>query len=295
MQVAGKPVLIDIAGDELFLEAVAVEESFPVGDLLLHGGGQGGGRGIGRASLDPARQRLMLGSSQRRQAERHAAIRVLAGVVVEGCGAHAGLRAIERKIEVAAGDWPAGRPRVLLLERQHAVKHAAVAVGFRCRGPFIEHREETLAPPFGIGQRVEAEAGRLVSEDADARIDAGRVGAARQAGVAGQVQLAGCVVAGMAGNAALVEYRAHLAPVVRCAGGGSRGRVEAGRVRLAKALVELQRSDDRRTAGDEGEEQGRQQAHDELGAGEMAGILAQTHYLLTCWTAGGRGEGWQTC
>ena len=66
----------------------------------------------------------------------------------------------------------------------------------------------------------------------------------------------------MTGNAALVEQRAYLLPVIRGAADPGRRVVETCRIGRAETVVELHCADDRGTTGNEGEEKWRKKAHD---------------------------------
>ena len=274
VELAGVPVLVDVAGDQPLLRTVAVQEALPLGDAGERGGRRRGRRRVGRAALQPARQRLPLGRGESRQRERHAALRVLAGVVVEALGGGAYLLALQREIDVAVGQAAAVRPGMGRLEIEHAVHDTALAVRFRRLGALVEDREETLLPPFGIALGIEAEAGRRVGEQS-VGIHLGRVGAARDAGIARQVELAGGVVAGVAGDAALVEQRPHFVPVVRRAADGGGRVIEAHRIRIAETVVELQCSDNGGATRDKSDQQWGQQAHGMNQFRRRCGILAQ--------------------
>ena len=155
---------------------------------------------------------------------------------------------------------PPSGPGMLLLEGEQAVHDAALAVGLRRLRPFVEHGEKALLPPLGIAAGIEAEAGRRVGQQ-PVGVDLCRIGAARDARVAGQVELAGGVIAGMTGHAALVEQRAYLLPVVRGAADRGGRVVEARRIGRAETVVQLDRADDGGATGDEGNEKRREQAH----------------------------------
>ena len=148
-----------------------------------------------------------------------------------------------------------------LLEGEHAVQDTAFAVGFRRLLTLVEDRVEAFFPPAGVGQRIEAEPGRVVGDQAHAGIDDLRVGAAGQPGMAGQIELTRRVVAGVAGDAAPVEQRPHLGPVIRRAADRGGRAIEARRVGRAETVVEFQRTDDGGATGEESQEKRGQQAH----------------------------------
>ncbi len=180
--------------------------------------------------------------------------------MVRRLGGDADLLALEREVDVAAVQAPAVRPGMLLLEGEQAVHHAALAVGLRRLRPFVEHREEAFPAPLGIAAGIEAEAGRRVGEQ-PVGVNLGRIGAARDARIAGEVELARGVIARMARHAALVEQRADVLLVIRGAADRGGRVVEARRIGLAETLVELQRADDGGATGDEGQEKRGEQAH----------------------------------
>ena len=66
----------------------------------------------------------------------------------------------------------------------------------------------------------------------------------------------------MAADAALIEQRADVSPVIRCTGDGGRWVVESGWIRLAKALIQLIGANNCRAAGKKENEQEGEFAHD---------------------------------
>jgi len=72
---------------------------------------------------------------------------------------------------------------------------------------FIQDREEGALPPFRRFLCIDVEARGIGGQQAGCIVDGGFVGTARQAIPTGGFKLAGRVIAGVAYDAALVEYR----------------------------------------------------------------------------------------
>ena len=255
MKVADIPVFVDVARDQLLRWAVAVQEALPSRRPVPGDGRQRCGRRVGRAGFQPACQRLVLGFGQRWQAEGHAAF---AGA----CGrnrrrsrrAHANLLAVQREVEIGVGQLRrCSVPGAVCFSAsmRYMTPPSRLASGVCSRS--LSTGKKPFCRQPAIGQGIEAEAGRLVGDQPHAGIDWFRIGTAGQPGVAGQVELAGRVVTGVAGDAALVEQRTHFPPVVR--GTADRGgrMIEARRVGRAETVVELQGADDGGATGDEGQ------------------------------------------
>ena len=204
IQMRQEQVLIEPAGGQLLTLAVPVEPGFPAAHLLALPFGQGDPVVAGRGALgQPGAQGVEFVVTEGRRAQRHAAQRVLLGVVVH----FVRRRALVVPLE-AQGDLfrqaLTGLETVGPAQFQHPVEQRLLQPAFA-----VDHRKEAALAPLGGGLRVDEKTGGV-----------GRLGtlgvhrhgrcAAVEAGGGFQFQLAGRVVAAVAGDALLLDDRPDL-------------------------------------------------------------------------------------
>ena len=95
IKLADQPVFVNVAGDQLLLEAVAIEQALPVSNLAEDSGGQWGRGRIGSTGFQPLAEGSVFLVVQGRQAKGHAPGGVFCCVIIEPFGADTDLGAAE--------------------------------------------------------------------------------------------------------------------------------------------------------------------------------------------------------
>ncbi|SST12626.1 Uncharacterised protein [Acinetobacter baumannii] len=188
-------VLVEPARDQALLGPRLVEETLPAGHLARLGGGRPQRLLVDRGARgQPLLQGGVFVVAQPGHRERHAGTRVLADERVDAGRRRALVGAVDRNVQ-AFGDLRIRLQRLAVAKLEHPRHQCGLAV-LR-----FEHRPEVLAPP-GVGTvRIEVQAGGFLRLGPRAVVDRQLVGAALRALGAAQVELAGRVVAGVAGDA----------------------------------------------------------------------------------------------
>ncbi len=153
VEVRQEKVFVDVAAGQALLERVAIQEGFPVGDLLLDSCRHRWQPFERRPQLQPASQGGHLGRVQARQTEGHSPQGVLALELRVLIKSWALLHAVEREIEGFRQDCSL-RQRMLLLELQRAIHHARRKIRHRGLLALVEHRRESPGAPLRGGLRV---------------------------------------------------------------------------------------------------------------------------------------------
>ncbi|MNC27324.1 hypothetical protein D3C75_754930 [compost metagenome] len=194
-------VLIEPARHQLLARAGAIEQRLPLGDLRRLGG-------IGEHRLaiqprplgQPAAQGSVLGIAQPADREGHARTGIAAGEVVELLGRRALVVAVDADIQVIR--QPGARHgRMGATQLEHARHQRGIAAS--------QHRMEAAGAPALLRPRIDEQPRGRLRLDALAVVDRYRRGTALGTCSAAEVELAGRVVAGMAGHALLGEDRLH--------------------------------------------------------------------------------------
>ncbi|MCY1428064.1 hypothetical protein D9M71_439350 [compost metagenome] len=207
-------MLVQPTADQRLGGARAVEQFFPLGDLP----------GFGRARLDrlvlhrrtgrqPAAHGVVFLVGQPGHRQRHALLGVGAGIGVELMGQGAHVVAVQAEDDLL-GQLGVGRERGLVPQLQHARHQRGLAA------LVVEHRVETLVAPLALAVGVveQPRGGHRLAPLALVHRDL--AGPAYRAFRAFQLELAGGVVAGVAGHALLGEDRLNVPGV-----GNSRARL----------------------------------------------------------------------
>jgi hypothetical protein len=184
----------------------------------------------------------------------------MSSVIVHAFGTDTDLGSIQRKIHILTGDWPTARPRIVAFHRQQAIHHTTDAIGLGLLAAFIKHGEKSPGSPFTVIDCIKTETGWRVLDQAS-RIDLRRIGAAGHPGVAAQVQLTRRVIAGVTGDATMIEDRAYLFPVIRRIRPGRGGTIKAPRIGGPETLVELAGNQHGGATGDQGKQAGQKKTH----------------------------------
>ena len=208
-------VLVEIARREFLARRAAVEEGLPVAHLAPQlrrhrtPARQARVRRARRALREPFVERSHLGLRQGRQSVGHAECR-------HGLGKEFGRIAVGRAVIALAdrllrlhGRMPG--PEIEELHQQRAGRLGAA-----------RHAEEALGAPIGDAVAVDVEPGGGDAAPSRAVIDVELGGAARQARIALQIELARGIEAAVAGDAAAVEDRLDAGAVVVVGGSGLR-------------------------------------------------------------------------
>ena len=195
IQMRKEQVLVQPAADQLFAQAVAVEEAFPVGDLRAFGCAGLQGPAVQRRALrQPALQGGMLVLAQPGHCEWHAAMRIGLGVGSELVRQWALVVTIDADIQ-RIGQPGIGRQRLAAAQFQHP-RHQR-----RLSGRPLQHRIKALAPPGGLALGIEKQSRGFLRLGAGAVVQRGLVRAALDPFATAQIELAGRVIAGVAGHA----------------------------------------------------------------------------------------------
>jgi hypothetical protein len=166
-------------------------------------GGDSGGR---RSLRQPLHKYAVLGVVQVGHGVGHAPEWVALCVVVKLPARGAFLLAVEFQLETLR-QHANPRLRVQLLESQELVENRVLQVVLGAAGNVTDDGVEALLPPLRGGLGIDEQASGLDGRDAAAIIDLHRAGAACNALAGGEFQLAGCIVAAMADDAAAFKYR----------------------------------------------------------------------------------------
>ncbi|SVJ63258.1 Uncharacterised protein [Klebsiella pneumoniae] len=195
IQVRQEQVLVEPARDQALLGPRLVEETLPAGHLARLGGGRPQRLLVDRGARgQPLLQGGVFVVAQPGHRERHAGTWVLADERIDAGRRRALVGAVDRNVQ-AFGDLRIRLQRLAVAKLEHPRHQCGLAV-LR-----FEHRPEVLAPP-GVGTvRIEVQAGGFLRLGPRAVVDRQLVGAALRALGAAQVELAGRVVAGVAGDA----------------------------------------------------------------------------------------------
>lgn len=195
IQVRQEQVLVEPARDQALLGPRLVEETLPAGHLARLGGGRPQRLLVDRGARgQPLLQGGVFVVAQPGHRERHAGTWVLADERIDAGRRRALVGAVDRNVQ-AFGDLRIRLQRLAVAKLEHPRHQCGLAV-LR-----FEHRPEVLAPP-GVGTvRIEVQAGGFLRLGPSAVVDRQLVGAALRALGAAQVELAGRIVAGVAGDA----------------------------------------------------------------------------------------------
>ncbi|MCY1418949.1 hypothetical protein D9M71_345230 [compost metagenome] len=217
VQVRQEQVLVQPARHQPLAGARPVEEGFPLGDLqrlrhtrlqrlLVHR----------RALRQPLSEGRVFLLGEAADGERHADPRVLPDELVDAVRRRALVAAADRQVE-PLGNLRVGLQRMRAAQVDHPRHQRRLPVAA------VQHRPEFLAPP-GIGAvGVEEQPGGFLRLRPCAVIHRQAVGATPGAFGGAQVELAGRVVAGVAGHALGGEDRLHILAVGDFAGRGRCG------------------------------------------------------------------------
>ncbi|MNC24449.1 hypothetical protein D3C75_725040 [compost metagenome] len=214
MDVGQEQMLIEPAADQGLGRTRAVEQRFPVGDLRSLGGAWPDRLVLHRGTGGkPALQRLVLGRGKAGDRQWHALLGVGTGVGVELARQRAHVVAVQAQDDFL-GQLGVGRERGLVPQLEHARHQRGLAA------LVVEHRVEALLAPFALAVGVveQPRGGHCLA--ALALVHRYLGGSAHRAFGAFQLQLAGGVVAGVAGHALLGEDRLNVPGV-----GNSRARL----------------------------------------------------------------------
>ncbi len=207
MQMREKQMLVQPAADQTLPRARCIQQALPRLDLgsLLH-------RWLKRllvhlgALLQPFLQRRVLRIAQAGDRERHAAVGVTAGVVVELARQRAEIAAADAYVQFLRQPG-IGRQWLAATQLEHARhQRRLAALG-------VEHRKEIFASPGRLAMGVEIQSRSRLGLDTGTIVHRRLVRAAKRALGTAQVQLAGRVVAGMAGDALGIEDGLDVAPI----------------------------------------------------------------------------------
>ncbi|MNT06017.1 hypothetical protein D3C72_1406650 [compost metagenome] len=196
-----KQVLVQPAADQRLGRAGTVQQCFPVGDLRRLGGA-----GLDRLVLyrrtccQPALQGLILGIGQARDSQGHALFGMGTGIGVKFARLGAHVVAVKAQNDLFR-QLGIGRQRRLVTQFEHPCHQCSLTA------LVVEHRVKALALPGFSAVCVIEQPGRGYSGAAIALIHRHLGGAARSTLGTAKVQLAGSIVAGVAGHAFLGEDR----------------------------------------------------------------------------------------
>ncbi|MNO85176.1 hypothetical protein D3C76_765410 [compost metagenome] len=204
VQVRQEQVLVQPARHQPLAGARPVEEGFPLGDLQRLRGTRLQRLLVHRRALrQPLSEGRVFLLGEAADGERHADPRVLPDEFVDAVRRGTLVSAVDRKVE-PLGNLRVGLQRMRVAQVDHPRHQRRLAVAA------IEHRPELLAPP-GIGAMgIEEQAGGFLRPGSRAVIYRQLVRSALGAFGSAQVELAGGVVAGMAGHALVGEDRLHI-------------------------------------------------------------------------------------
>ncbi len=224
-EVGQEQVLVEVAGHQLLPQPPLVEEFLPGGDLGRLDGSQRHLPGFQPGSLRyPSLQGGVLGVREGGDQERHSLLGVLLRPAVEVLAPGAVAGAVDPGLD-RVRDGTIGTHGVPAAQRQHPRQERV--------GPALEDRLEAPGAPGGGVGGVEVELGRLLVAEAGTRVDHLLAGSPVESGLILHLQLAGGVVAGVAGQAVAFQDGADVAQVVhpghgRDLGGSRRGATRGG-------------------------------------------------------------------
>ena len=206
VQVRRVQVFVEVARHQFVPGRGLIEEGLPGGDLRLFTGARFPGLLVDHGALEnPLAQGFEFSLAEAAQGQRHALPGLLAGVLVELAGGGALVVALQAQFDVFRKRRIAGQ-RLHPAQLDHVVQQRVHQVVVQGAALVIEHRVEALLAPLGLAVGVHEQPGWLGVQYPRAVVYRLGGGAAQQARAGAQLQLAGRVITGVAGDALGIQY-----------------------------------------------------------------------------------------